>query len=231
MEYENPWATGDVPAVVDAAIEVPYVLDTLPDGRESLLIGDVESFKDLVHPQGDNPFDYQGTCGLCSCEGVLGQFGVDVSEAEIVEYAKENDLCNNEGDKSMRGGTTVDHQVQILSDYGVPAHAESAGSLEDLAANLEQRRGVIIEANAGVLWDDPFSYDGGDANHAIVPIGVDRDPATGEILGFRVNDTGTGESDRFVPAETMRDAWLEAGGMCVVTDIAHESTAQPIGSQ
>ncbi|TVZ94933.1 MULTISPECIES: hypothetical protein [unclassified Streptomyces] len=206
----------------DAGIDVPYALGTLPDGRETLIIGDVDTYADFTHRQGDNPYGFQGTCGLCSCEGVLRQFGVDVTEGDVVAHAVSHGLCETGGDDATaRGGTTLPDQARILSDYGVPAHVESADSLEDLAANLEQGHGVIIAANAGVLWDDATYWDGGQANHAVVPIGVARDPATGEIEGFFVNDSGTGESARFVDAATMADSWLGAGGNCVVTDQVH----------
>ncbi|MFB6894181.1 hypothetical protein ACFCX4_33280 [Kitasatospora sp. NPDC056327] len=211
----------DAGARPEPGTDVPYRLDVLPDGRETLVAGDVDRFADFTHPQGDNPFGYRGTCGLCSCEGVLRQFGVDVGEAEVVAHAIARGLCETDGDPAMRGGTSLTDQARVLGDFGVPAHTERADSLEDLAAALEHGRGVIVAANAGVLWDDADSYDGGRANHAVVPIGVARDPATGGIQGFYINDSGTGEQARFVDAATMAEAWLDAGGGCVVTDRVH----------
>lgn len=203
----------------DGGVDVPQHLDVLPDGRSTLISGEVDDRARDTHPQGDNPFGFQGTCGLVSCECVLRYFGLNVSETDIVTHAMLNEQCHVGSDPASCGGTTAADQARILTDYGVPAHVETAGSLEDLAADIEQGRGVIIEANAGVLWDDIGHYEQGQANHAVVPTGVARDPETGRIQGFFINDSGTGQGGRFVDAATMEAAWLDAGGVCVVTDV------------
>ncbi len=213
----------DLPPGVRA--DVPYHLDVLPDGRETVVIGDVDTLSDYGHEQGDNPFDFGGTCGLCSCEGILRQFGVEVTEADVVRYAIEHGLCSVEGRSDMRGGTTVLDQARILSDFGVPAHHEVHRTLTDLAASLEAGLGVIAELDCGVLWDDASCYEGR-PNHAVTAIGVARDPETGQIQGFYVNDTGTGESGRFVDAATMDEAWVQTGGVCVVTNLAQPRSEQ-----
>jgi hypothetical protein len=215
----------DVPPIgADSGIDVPQHLDTLPDGRETLVSGDVDVLADFNHQQGDNPYGFQGTCGICSCQDVLNQFGTDVSEADVVDHAVAAHECAITDDPTFSGGTTEQDQVQILADYGIPAHAEHARSLEDLAADVEQGRGVIAGVNAGVVWNDPNYFENGQANHAVVVTGVARDPATGEIQGFYVNDSGDGSSGEFVDAAAMTDGWLAAGGGAVVTDVA-----RPIG--
>ena len=120
-------------------------------------------------------------------------------------------------------------QVRILADHGVPAHMEIGRSLEDLAAGVEQARGVIVGLNAGVLWNDADSYEFGAANHAVVVTGVARDPAYGRIQGFFINDSGSGAAGRFVDAATMSEAWLDAGGGCVMTDMARLAPDTPAG--
>ncbi len=223
IDADAPQAQGD--AAPDADVDVPQHLEVLPDGREGLVSGDVEGLADLNHQQGDNPYGFQGTCGLCSCEHILNQFGIDVTEADVVEHAVANGECYVSDDPTQSGGTSVENQAQILNDYGIPAHVEQAGSLEDLAADIEQGSGVIIEANAGVLWNDVNYYGHGEANHAVAVTGVARDPATGEIQGFFIDDSGTGNSGQFVDAATMTDAFLAAGGASVVTDVAQASGA------
>lgn len=202
--------------------DVPRQLDTLPDGREVVVIGDPEGCKDFNHPQGDNNLGFQGTCGLVSCEDVLRQFGVEVTEDEIVQFAAENGLCSVSDNPAQCGGTSELTQAIILTEMGVPAHTEVCGSLEDLAAHIENGQGSIVEVNAGVLWNEPSAYGGGMANHAIVVTGVARDPETGEVAGFFINDSGRGleeDSGRFIDSATMQEAWLAAGGTGVVTDV------------
>jgi uncharacterized membrane protein len=205
--------------------EVPQHLDFLPDGREVLVFGDPAGDAQFNHQQGDNAYGYQGDCGLVSCQDVLNQFGVDVNENDVVGFAVENGLCDSTGDASSNGGTALEQQAEILRDYNVPAHAETGRNMQDLASDIEQNKGVIIEVNAGVLWNDSQYFDNGASNHAVVVTGVARDPTTGEIQGFYINDSGNDASGsgsgRFVDVQTMQQAWEETGGQCVVTDAAH----------
>ncbi len=226
MNPESPlgWSRDTVadvaPLPPDVRADVPRHADVLPDGRETVVIGDVETLSDYCHPQGDNPFGFGHTCGLCSCEGILRQFGLEVTEADIVAHAIERGLCTMEDDPRMSGRTTVLDQARLLSDFGIPAHYETSGSLEDLASRLEHGRGVILALDCSVLWDNADFYNG-QANHAVTAIAMARHPETGEIQGFYVNDTGTGESGKFVDATTMNEAWRDMGGIHVVTDRAH----------
>lgn len=203
--------------------EVPMRLEMLPDGQDGIVCGDYERYRELNHLQGDNPYGFKGTCGLVSCEDVLRQFGMETSEAEMVHYAIEHRLCSTEGsDPGEMGGTTIRDQARILSDNGVPATENMARSLDELAASVEAGRGVILEVNAGVLWNDADYYGFGEPNHAVVVTGTARDPETGAVLGAFINDSGrglAGDDGRFIDAATLNAGWLQAGGLCVVTDV------------
>src|SRR6266704_93767 len=207
------------PEIAMNQAEVPQQIEYI-NGQEVLVIGDPAGYAEFNHQQGDNPYGYAEDCGLVSCQDVLNQFGVQVSETDVVSFASQHGLCDiAEADPSQNGGTTMEQQAQILNDYGVPAHSESSGTLESLAAHIEQGNGVIIEANAGVLWNDSRYFDQGNPNHAVTATGVVRDPASGQIEGFYINDSGSGESAKFVDANTMQQAWEDNGGQSVVTDI------------
>jgi hypothetical protein len=225
----SPWSPSDTAADMPPpwldAIDIPHQLDTLPDGTETVVIGDVQCLADHTHLQGDNVFGFEGTCGLCSCQDVLGQFGLNVSENDMVLHAVENAQCLVSDNPLEAGGTSAQTQAELLSDYGIPAHVDYAGSLEDLAAGVEQDRGVIIEANAGVLWDDDAYLGDGGRNHAVTVTGVARSPLTGEIHGFYINDTGPGVAARFVDAAAMELAWLDTGGEFITTDVTRAGAA------
>jgi uncharacterized protein YvpB len=231
MEFTSSgWAAPDVPPdaqqqMHDVGADVPTSSDVLPDGRPTIVIGDVSGYADLNHQQGDNPYGFQGDCGLCSCADVLDQFGGHVNEADVVKHAVDHQECSVTGDPSTSGGTSVSDQVHVLNDYGVPAHAEQHQSLEDLGNQVEQGHGVIVEVNAGSLWNDASAYENGQANHAVTVTGVARDPATGQIQGFYINDSGDGQSAQFVSVDTMTHAWVDTGGQAVVTDVVHTSAA------
>lgn len=202
--------------------EIPAALDVLPEsGRQVIVIGDVERSKEFNHHQGDNPYGFRGTCGLVSCEDVLRQFGINVTEAEVVRHSVHDGLCNVTDQPETSGGTTMEGQAQILTDGGVPAHPVTGAGLGDLADWVSQGRGIIAEVNAGELWDDARAYGAGYANHAIVVTGAAVDPQSGELLGFYINDSGRGfpsDSGRFVSLDLMKHCWADVGGGAVLSD-------------
>lgn len=56
--------------------------------------------------------------------------------------------------------------------------------------------------------------------HAVTVTGIARDRYDGALLGFYVNDSGTGQSGQFISAHLMTTAFEREGGFCVVTDRA-----------
>jgi hypothetical protein len=203
--------------------DIPSHIDVLPDGREAVVSGDPQGDALYNHQQGDNADGFQSDCGLVSCQDILNQYGKPVTENDVVGFAVAHNLCDTSAtDPSENGGTSVSDQATILTDEGVRAHAETNNTLDGLATDIEQGHGVIIEANAGVLWGDASFYGDGSPNHAVVVTGVARDPSTDQVLGFYINDSGNYDggkgSARFVDAATMRSAWADVGGMDVVTD-------------
>jgi hypothetical protein len=205
----------------NAAVAVPVQSDRLPDGRPSLTIGDARGYAAFNHLQGDNPEHDCGDCGIVSCADVLNQFGLRLTEADAFLHARRcHELHVVAGRRDESGWTLPADQAAILSDYGVPAHAEEAQPVERLALAVQLGHGVIAMVNAGVLWSDPSGLGHGQANHAITVTGVARDRYDGALLGFYINDSGTGLSGQFVSAHLMTTAFEHEGGFCVVTDCA-----------
>lgn len=199
--------------------EVDPPVVTLPDGTRAVVSGSPEEFKELNHKQGDNEKGFEGTCGLVSVEEVANQFGKDVSEDDVVSYAIDNNLTvTDSNDNSMNGGTTPEQQAAILNGYGIPSQVLQLNSMDDLSTYIEQGHGVILETNAGVLWNDANYLQGGQINHAVVATGVAHDELSGSLLGFFINDSGTNESGQFIPVNTMNQAWLQTGGYAVITN-------------
>lgn len=212
-------AGGSLAPATALTIDVPTQVDVLPDGQASVRYGDVRHDAAYNHLQGDNPYNFHEDCGLVSCQDVLNQFGIPVREGDVVTHAVTHGECQVDPNSSFDSGqTTSGDQAQILTDLGVPAHVEAGRSLDDLAVSVEEGHGTIVEANAGVLWNAADAYDYGAANHAVTVTGVARDPGTGEVQGFYINDSGDGKPAVFVSAAVMRTAWLDTGGQCVVTD-------------
>ena len=205
----------------DAAVTAPVQPGRLPDGRPTLIIGDVGGCAAFNHLQGDNPEHDRGDCGVVSCADVLSQFGVRLTEAETFLHATRfHELHMVPGRPDQSGWTLPAEQAALLTDYGVPAHAEQTQPVDRLAVAVQQCHGVIAMVNAGVLWCDPQALGHGQANHAITITGVARDPYDGALLGFYINDSANGQSGKFVSAHLMTTAFEHEGGFCVVTDSA-----------
>ena len=203
--------------------EVPKHIEQLSDGSDIAVIGDGEGFSGYLHQQGQNAQEFEGDCGLVSVEQIVRYTGEETDETTVVQRAIDNGLCAITDNPESSGGTTVQDQVRMLESFGIPAHADIDITLEGLAKKVEAGDGVIAEVNAGVLWNDPGSYEGGRANHAIVVTDVVKNPYDAKILGFHINDSGSGEAHRFVDAVTMKEAYLGGGwfkhlGCSVATD-------------
>jgi hypothetical protein len=205
----------------DAAVAVPVQPGRLPDGRPSLIIGDVRDDAAFNHLQGDNPEHDRGDCGIVSCADVLSQFGLRLTETETFQHATRcHELHLVPGRPDQSGWTLPAEQAAILTDYGIPAHAEQGQPVARLAVAVRGGHGVIAMVNAGVLWSDPRGLGHGQANHAVTITGVACDPYDGALLGFYINDSGSGQSGQFVSAHLMTTAFEHEGGFCVVTDSA-----------
>jgi hypothetical protein len=224
LDPDSPQQQENTGWLRSAAITVPVQPGRLPDGRPSLTIGDVRRFAAFNHLQGDNPEHDRGDCGIVSCADVLNQFGVRITEADAFVHAT---LCHElhmvPGRPGESGWTLPAEQAAILTDYGVPAHAEGAQPVERLALAVQQGHGAIAMVNCGVLWSDPRALEHGQANHAVTITGVARDRYDGALLGFYINDSGTGKSGQFVSVHLMTTAFEHEGGFCVVTDSAQRA--------
>lgn len=156
----------------------------------------MDTAQTLIRNQGQNSRNMSGTCGLCQCANTLRLAGVtDVTEDDVINVAlscSENtreslDIDNPDPDE--RGGTTVAGRREILSRYNlqtdvyqIPSDRNEAVS--HLAQQVSSGHGVIISADAGVLWNDSRYLGGG---HAVSLISVSE---SGDR--FIYSDTGTG---------------------------------------
>jgi hypothetical protein len=203
-------------------IRAPYEYGQLPDGSHGVIIGTVRASIAFNHVQGENAEHFGADCGIVCCVDVLDQFGVYRTEADVVRHALAcGELHIEIGQPDASGWTYPAEQARILGDYGVPAHPDQAPSIEWLAGAVQLGHGVIIGVNAGVLWSNPGNLGNGEANHAVTVTGIARAAGDGALLGFFVNDSGTGISAEFISCHLMTTAFLRTGGYCVITDYSY----------
>jgi hypothetical protein len=154
------------------------------------------------------------TCAVVSQEMILHQFGINVSEAQLVYDATVHGWLTDSGTQPLDVGN-------LLEFYGVPTHAQYGANVESLAAELAQGHKVIVAVNSGELWGShwPFAswLQSGGADHALVVTGLDlSDPAHPHVV---VNDPGDPQgAGKPYPLDQFLHAWSGSGRFFVATD-------------
>ena len=174
---------------------------------------------------GEGIAGFEGTCGLVSCENVLRMAGVDVTESDIIEYARTHRtggifhrraLCTIDREPEENGGTYAEDRQSILRAYGVESSIEYVDT-NQLANYVGEGRGVIANVDANILWYGRQLSD--NAYHAITVTSVVRDSISNQVYGFYICDSGSCNNDsaRYVPAEVLETAMTATHGQVNVT--------------
>ena len=165
---------------------------------------------------------YPDTCAIKSQQLILKDFGIDVSETELVQTANANGWYNG-------GGTSPEDVGNLLNLAGIPVSKQSDANVFNLVNELAQGHEVIVGVDADELWhnssineklsnwfNDVFGEQGG--NHALIVAGIDtRDPNNIQVI---VKDPGSGEDGKPYPLDQFMDAWSDTQCYMVSTDVA-----------
>jgi len=173
----------------------------------------------------DIPFDpevyqfYPDTCAIQSQHIVLKHFGIDVTQNEMIEVAKEH------GWYVSGHGTPPEYVGKLLEHYGVSIEATEGNNIFNLVNELAQGHQVIVGVDSGELVF-PESEVGEDyvigemADHALVVVGVDTsDPDNVKVI---VTDPGTGNRQWAYSEEQFMDAWKDSNCLMVSTEQSPE---------
>jgi hypothetical protein len=176
---------------------------------------------------GEGVEGFQGTCGLVSVENVLRLAGRNITEADVVNYARTHTighgdsmrhLCTVDSESDSNGGTYAQDREALLRYYGVDSRIVHA-NVEQVAEYVAAGRGVIANVDANVLWYGCTMST--PAYHAITVTSVARDEFSNDVLGFYICDSGSraDDSSRFVPTEIFQVAMRPTNGQVNVTQI------------
>lgn len=158
---------------------------------------------------------YDDTCAIQSQHLILQQYGINVSQEELIEIAKEN------GWYAEGYGTPMNMVGKLLEHFGVDIHGSSGNNIFNIANELAQGHQIIVGVDAYELvypeetqgWDEMY---GERANHALVVVGMDTsDPDNVQVI---VTDPGTGNRQMAYPAAQFIDAWKDSDCFMVTTD-------------
>jgi len=159
------------------------------------------------------------TCAVVSQQMILKEYGIDISEAQLVIDAKDNDWLNQ--------GTKPEDSGKLLELHGVPTHHGTG--IENMASELVQGHKVIVGVDSDEIWhnsifDDLFDRGNG-ADHAIVVKGF-KENELGEPVVV-VNDPGkpNGAGVEY-PIDQFEDAFEDGGFHYIATNAPPEGFEQ-----
>ncbi len=147
-----------------------------------------------------------GTCGVESQYEALMAHGIKVNPADLANLAHEHGWYW-ENDPGVliepNSGTWNPYENKLLSAYGLPSTLIYHATPADLKKSIIHGGGAIVAVSAEMLWNDKP----GPIDHDVYVSGAEV-RYDGKILGYYINDTGTGEGMRFVPADRFNLAWM-----------------------
>lgn len=151
---------------------------------------------------GSKQQSYQN-CGVESSRQIINQInGTNVTEDALLNSAMKKNQASTvkkkdaSVDLKKSGGTGAAGRKAILKSQGVDSTVQPANK-QNIGVALSKGNGVIVNADAGKLWNDP-AYDGG--GHAVTVVGAEYDD-NGECQHVYINDTGTGKGTQKMPAK------------------------------
>ena len=196
---------------------MPNIIDTVFSPAETVA-PEVDIF-DTVGPQSTED------CEVMCERRILHQFGIDLSEEDLLNEAVAKNYWNN--------GTPIEHVGNLVSDHGLQMETSTGCNMDDLVNEISQGHKVIVAVDSSELMASPgfemfteqlteiFQGDGSD--HAIEVESVDLEngvvtiynPATGAIHGISIDrfeaawdngvmsHTNASPSDYGMPNETI----------------------------
>lgn len=176
-----------------------------------------------IHGQSalDVPFDpevyqfYSDTCAIQSQHLILKDFGIKVTQNELIDIAKMN------GWYAEGYGTPAEFVGKLLEYYGIDVHATEGNNIFNLANELSQGHQVIVAVDSGELvhpeeeiWEDDIM--GERADHALVVVGLDT--TTPDDIKVIVTDPGTGNKQWAYSEKEFMDAWHDSNCTMISTE-------------
>jgi hypothetical protein len=164
------------------------------------------------------------TCAIKSQQLILQEFGISVTEDQLVEWSTEQGMYHDDG-----SGTQMGYIGALLNEGGIPVSQTVNADIFDLTNELAQGHRVIVGVDSGELWakdkgvweqfkewwEDLWGNEIPD--HALIVTSIDNtDPNNQQVV---LTDPGSGEI-RHYPLEQFMNAWHDSSCFMVSTDIA-----------
>lgn len=159
---------------------------------------------------------YPDNCAIRCQEIVLRDFGINVSEDDLINQAI------NQGWYTPGGGTSPEDVGNLLELHGVEVKRYDNANIFTLTSELAKGNRVIINVDSGELWNQGFDENLEDisgmsgADHALIVSGIDTtDPSNVKVV---LTDPGSGDVAKEYPIEQFIDAWHDSNFHMVSTE-------------
>lgn len=194
-----------------------FQFDDLSDLK---IFGEPGSSDNLSHPL-INQF-YPDTCAIRSQQIILRDYGIDISQENLIQIANENGWY-------MPGeGTPIENIGNLLNIAGVDCHQSINNTIFDLTHELAQGHRIIVGVDSGELWAKSFwdkmsekfedlTGQGG-ADHALIVAGVEVNPNNPNDVKVVLTDPGNGDLRVEYSLEEFVDAWKDSNCFMVSTE-------------
>lgn len=178
----------------------------------------IDTLMDTTGQIPDIQQQYPDTCAIKSQQIILNEFGIDVTEDQLVQFSYEQGWYNGDG-----SGTAAQDVGNLLESANIPVTRQDGANVFNLVSELSQGHKVIVGVDSEELWGNKFMawikdfFMGDTPDHALVVAGIDTsDPDNVMVI---VDDPGSGEYHKAYPLDQFMDAWSDAECYMVSTDV------------
>lgn len=174
-----------------------------------------------------NPYQqsYLDTCAIKSQQIILNEYGIPVTEDQLVQYSFEQGWYAGDG-----SGTLFQDVGNLLEVANIPCSRLENANVFNLVNELAQGHKVIAAVDSGELWGNKFSawcndfFNGDTPDHALIVSGIDTsDPQNAQVI---ITDPGSGDFKKAYPLDQFMDAWSDANCYMVTTNISAPEFAE-----
>lgn len=164
------------------------------------------------------------TCAVKSQQLILQDFGINLTEDQLVQEAISYGWLHDDGTSQCDVG-------KLLELHGVPVSQYENANIFNLVNELAQGHKVIVGVDSGELWGDNIFdklFEDNCADHALIVSGVDTtDPNNVKVI---LTDPGSGDLLKEYSMEQFVDAWQDSNCFMVTTNNAVPNIFAPFNT-